>query len=322
MWQLYTWPRPSESGLTPCKYFERLDGQFFVWDRVKWTPVALHAIARDFQAFTRHVFVHLASTDMFIQMDCPEEWFEQVVRASIRSEVDRLCSPGRYSWLLDGRALLPCANGLLDVNERALATNPHQFFNLEHNEIAYDPEASCPRFEQLLHKVCPDAESARVLQRLASDVVAGRGTETIYALLGENNRVKRLIARVIGSLVPEDTVWSNAVQPNGAYRRLGKRERVLLSIVDSAVESAGTRKSIRRSLASRLRSMQRGTRDPLETTVILSESLPDIAEPARLAGLEIHAITPGGAAEVYANDLWGDLQSELPGILNWALSGA
>lgn len=321
-WSLYQnhlWQGPRPRGYLPL--FAGYEGQIVKWDHAKWTPVTLEAVASDFQAFSGRLFFHLPCTRTCIQKEYSDVWCDHVVWRSIRESEDRLCSPRRFSWTLLGKSLVPCTNGLLDANAGELLSHTPEFFNLEHNEIAYDPEATCPRFEQLLHKVCPDAESTRALQHLAFDVVAGRGSETIYALLGENDRVKRLIARMIGSLVPEDTVWSTAVQPNGAYRWPHKRERVLLSIADSAVESTGNRKSIRRSLASRLRSMQRGTRGPLKTTVILSESLPDITDQARGAGLEIRTVTPGGAAEVYADDMWDDLRGELPGILNWALAG-
>jgi putative DNA primase/helicase len=80
--------------------------------------------------------------------------------------------------------LLGCANGTLDLRTGALRTaNPDDLISLG-NDVPYDPDAKCPRWEQALEEIFAGDESlVSYIQRKVGYALTGDTREQVVDVL-------------------------------------------------------------------------------------------------------------------------------------------
>jgi putative DNA primase/helicase len=91
----------------------------------------------------------------------------------------------RDPWLVN------CQNGTLDLRTGRLRDHDPEDLITRLAPVAYDPEATCPRFERFLHETLVDAEVVRFVKRYAGYTLTGITRERIMAILygsGKNGK--------------------------------------------------------------------------------------------------------------------------------------
>jgi putative DNA primase/helicase len=139
--------------------------------------------------------------------------------------------------------LLACANGTLDLRTAELrAPDPDDLITLG-NDVAYDPDARCPRWDTFLEEVFDgDEELIGFVQRLAGYSLTGDIREQIVAVLhgGGNNGKDTLIKplmRVVGEQAetsPMDTF--TRVRDRSVRNDLARLHRARLVIASESAE--------------------------------------------------------------------------------------
>jgi putative DNA primase/helicase len=118
--------------------------------------------------------------------------------------------PDAPYWLgsaYEGRAnpegrIVAVANGLYSLGEEQLLPPTPYYFTLRQSPIAYEPEASCPRFDEWLAGRFPgDADSQLLAWQILAAVVAGRWEDQrIFALVGATRAGKSTFIRILTAL--------------------------------------------------------------------------------------------------------------------------
>jgi P4 family phage/plasmid primase-like protien len=234
----------------------------------------------------------------------------------------------------DPRQLLNCANGVLDPVTRQLMPHTPNLLTFNRLPYAYDPAATCARFERFLVEVWPTEEDARlVLQEFIGYLLTGDTShEKILCLIGAKRSGKGTINHTIRAVVGEENVTSPKLQSFGeTFGRqslIGKRVAILADV------RIGPRTDVS-SAASTL--LEISGRDPqtiarkflgaweghLETRLVLMSNLPlSITDgggvlPSRYLTLGMRQTFAGREDP----NLKATLTAEAPGILNWSLAG-
>jgi len=148
-------------------------------------------------------------------------------RANIAELVDALRSAAQLRVLAvpcwreppDARVgeVLAVANGLLDVGSRELLPPTPRYFNLNWSDVAYDPEAGCPRFAHFLEQVYPnDHEAQQCLQEFMGYCLTDdTSQQKAIALIGAKRSGKGTIARVVQDLVGRSSCCAPTLQSMG-----------------------------------------------------------------------------------------------------------
>jgi putative DNA primase/helicase len=109
------------------------------------------------------------------------------------------------SWLdgLTEDRVIPCANGLLRINDRARLEHTPDYFNLFALPYDYDPTAKWPRWLQFLTEVFgDDTEAVELLQDWFFYVLTGRTDLQVMLLwIGPKRGGKGTVARVLKRLI-------------------------------------------------------------------------------------------------------------------------
>ncbi len=235
---------------------------------------------------------------------------------------------------LAGRSLLSCKNGLLDLRTRELLPHSPYFFALGHNEIEFDPEATCPAWVSLIDRLFPVSAHAEHIRKLALCVMACERNSHITVLTGSQPATQALVAGVLASLVHESLCANDAIQPDSTYLEQCLSGRVALSIVSTGDDWEEGGLSTCSSLEMFLNAGSDGLRpktlqgqvpaahDPwgsIETTLALSEQALDIQSAAANRGMGVKTIQLPSLDDSLIDVHREAIDGELPGILNWAL---
>jgi putative DNA primase/helicase len=179
--------------------------------------------------------------------------------------------------------LLGCANGTLDLRTGALRTaNPDDLISLG-NDVPYDPDAKCPRWEQALEEIFAGDESlVSYIQRKVGYALTGDTREQVVDVLqGSGGNGKDTIIKPIMRIVGEQALTT----PMETFAR--SRDK-------------GVRNDLARLHRARL--------------VIASES----AEGRRLDETTIKAVSGGGS--VAARFLYGEFFEFTPQFKVWLVT--
>ncbi len=257
-------------------------------------------------------------------------------------------------WISSGESaagMLPMQNGVLSVEaaatafgdmfglmEPAEALRPHcaDLFITYGLEYAFDPAATCPKWEKYLREVQPKDEKRRILRMLAGLLLtpdtrynvafilngeAGTGKsvflETMQALLGEKNYCAVPYSKLGNrfGLAPLTTCLANIVDEMGTTTERGDLrliEEVLKKASDGAVLDV-ERKGVD------------GWSAPARARMLFSTNvLPHFSDRSngvweRLRIIPFEQVIRG--TQKQNKNLKAELTKELPGILNWALRG-
>src|SRR5262249_35844905 len=128
------------------------------------------------------------------------------VRRSLQAEthLEIATAPSwRGEGAVDVKDLFACANGLLNLRTGALIPHTPEYFNLNWTDIHYDPEATCPAWEQFIAQVYPDDEQAVTLLQdwLGYCLTDDTSQQKMLMMIGVKRSGKGTIARVAQALV-------------------------------------------------------------------------------------------------------------------------
>lgn len=242
---------------------------------------------------------------------------------------------GASEWI-DGRKeqVIPCANGLLRVDDRLLLEHTPEHFSIMSLPYSYDSGAVCPRWRQFLVEVFgDDLESVALLQQWFGYVLSGRtDLQKMIMWLGPMRGGKGTVARLLKRLVGDrayaglnvaDLRASFALQPLidkslvvfPDERQVGAPDgkKLVQFVLEATGEDDVTvHRKHKEAWSGRLpmRIMFFGNELPV---------LPDSSGAVQVRILTIETVASFAGREDRGLD--GDLAAELPGILNWALDG-
>jgi len=245
-------------------------------------------------------------------------------------------------WLDDGPRpvpdkLLVVRNGILDLETGTLTPHTDQFFTLNALDFDYDANAPTPkRFLQLIDEIWPDAtekETHTTLQMMFGYMLtADTSHQKIFLLVGPprggKSTLGRLLERLLGSTNTCSPTFSSMSNPFGKQCMIGKQ---LALVSDMRIGRHTDKAAIAETLLSISgEDTMNVSRKHLEDWkgklkvrfVILSNEPPTLDDPSnallsRFIILQSHQTFAGREDR----DLDRKLASELPGILNWAISG-
>ncbi|SEW20437.1 phage/plasmid primase, P4 family [Halobacterium jilantaiense] len=223
------------------------------------------------------------------------------------------------------------ANGVLDVSDRELSDHDPEYNFLSRLGTEYDPDADCPRFKQFLDEVVSDETAKKKLQEFAGFTLMHwrlKWHKSLF-IVGPRNSGKSTFADTIRALHGEDTVASlspqEMTQRFGGAELYGKWVNIRNDIPASAVKKTGTFKEI---IAGDPIKAERKGKDPFMFTptakhIFAANQLPDTEndDGAFYRRILLAAFPRTIPQDDRDGDLDEKLESELPGILNWALDG-
>ena len=309
-------------------------GGWWKWHGPRWLEVEQRAVRASAYAFTESA-VYVGGEDEL------KPWAPN--RHKIADLLDALAAvvhlPERVSmpgWLdgTDHGLIVSVANGLLDVGRRELRAHNPQFFNATSVPFDFDPDALDPeRWETFLDELWgEDRESVAALSEWFGYVISGRlDLHKILMIVGPTRAGKGVISRTLGKLVGTDNVagptLSSLSGDFGLAPLLGKS---LAVISDARLNGRGAHVVVERLLSisgEDTLTVNRKYRDQwtgkLPARLMLcSNELPQLGDASMaVAGRFVPLLLSRSFYDCEDLLLEGRLESELPGILNWALGG-
>ncbi|MEU3182163.1 phage/plasmid primase, P4 family [Streptomyces albidoflavus] len=233
---------------------------------------------------------------------------------------------------LDRSPIVACENGLLRIRDRALLPHTPGFFNLVSVPFAYDPHAQAPAWEAFLADIWPeDHESVAALQEWFGYVLSGRtDQQKILLLTGPPRSGKGTIARVVKELIGKENLAGPTLAGLGSNFGLSTLVGKPLAVISDARLSGDSTAVVERLLTisgedtididRKYRALWTGK---LPTRLmILTNELPHFGDSSGvIAGRFIALSTTISWLGKENTGLTDALTAEMPGILNWALTG-
>lgn len=237
-----------------------------------------------------------------------------------------------YSESEDSPEMIACSNGALTAHRGLLPHHPSRF-NLFSLPFAYDATAECPRWLSFLDSVLPgDTEAQQFLQEWFGYVISGRtDIHKMASLFGPKRCGKGTIARVLEALIGSQVVASPTLEKLatqfGEQGLIGKRLAVLSDVRWNARAAAEALPILLAISGGDSRDVPRKNREdwhgrPTVRFMMMGNDAPAFSDASgALAGRMIHIRFRHSFYGKEDHGLTDRLLGELPGILNWALSG-
>ena len=274
------------------------------------------------------------STELACKMKMSQ--LRDIARA-VKRQLDGLVPDLRPDTWLDGRGghFVSCRNGVLDIGTGELVPHSPDWFSFTTLPFAYNPNATCPGFEEFLSSVWDgDGELKEALQLWMGYVLTSAMTQQKFAVvIGESRAGKSTLARVIEGIVGKKNTEACSLGQFGSdfglAPLLGKR----LAIFNDAQKLPGSAGELATErlisiVGNDPQSVNRKNRDMLTTrmplkVMLVCNEIPQFVN-AREALTRRMIVFPFKKSFHGREDtaLGDRLQGELPGILNWALDGA
>ena len=251
------------------------------------------------------------------------------------------------SWLgpslCDPHLVVPCKNGLLLLADwiydpsstDALIPHTKDFFSTACLPYAYDPEAACPNWEAFLGEVFEgDPESVRELQKMFGYfLTASNRYEKIFIFKGLPRGGKGTIVTVLQELVGISNIASPSLQGLGKDFGFGNMLGKTVCLVNEA--NADKQSDVPQLAIDRLKAVSGNDRvevekkhkDPVYRHLFMRfllscNNVPRFRDPS---GALNHRLIVFEFVKSWAgredSGLKTRLLGEMPGILNWALTG-
>jgi len=173
--------------------------QFYAWDGQVWRP--------DKKFTLEHQFISLAESRAYAaryKEDAKEE--KRWTAAGNASKIDGALRclrtlPGvakMSTEMDDGQHVLNVQNGILDLETFELRPHDSSALMTQLLGAAYDPQASCPRFEQFMTDVLPDLEMRSYVQRaLGYSLLGDADQRAIFLIYGPSGTGKSTLMETI-----------------------------------------------------------------------------------------------------------------------------
>lgn len=263
------------------------------------------------------------------------------VRRSLPAVMPALGSAAPPIWItrsdLDPKPenLVPCANGLLDLNHRELVEPTPRLFATTAIGAAWLPDAPPPeRWLAFLASMWgDDKESIRALQQMFGYLLTpDTSQQKMFALIGPKRSGKGTIARILKALLGDDAVVNPTLQslerPFGLAPLVGKTVAI---IGDARLGGQSDQAQVVERLLSISGedplSIDRKNRDPINVrlrtrVLLLSNELPRLYDSSgAIASRFLILQTFKSFFGEEDTQLEQKLLEELPGIFRWALDG-
>ncbi|MCZ4331792.1 phage/plasmid primase, P4 family [Aeromonas hydrophila] len=235
--------------------------------------------------------------------------------------------------------LLGTANGVIDLKSGRLLAPRRSFMMTHYSPVAYDPAATCPRWEQFIGEItCGDAEYAAFLQRCVGYWITGRTDEQLlFFLHGGGCNGKSTFMSVIQQLLGEFSrqISSNVLLFNrngntGPNPSLTKLVDARLVVANELPEGARMDENLVKAMTGDDVIVARAPYAKKEmefrpsfSLVMVGNHKPEIRDTSngmwrRMLMLPFNASFTKAQLDPM---LMEKLRAEMPGILNWAIQG-
>ena len=234
--------------------------------------------------------------------------------------------------------LLGLTNGVLDLRTGQLRAPSPDLLVSKRGNVAYDPSATCPRFDLFMSEVQPNPDVRNFLQRLAGYWLTGDTSAQTFGFLsgtGSNGKgvFTELMAWLLGDYatkIATEMLMQHQRNPQGPSPDIVSLKGVRLAYASETEEG-------QRFAAARIKELTGGDTlngrvpygkknvcfRPTHKLLISGNHKPEISDMSHgmwrrvmLIGFEV-TITESNCDP----DLLGKLKGEGSGILNWALTG-
>jgi putative DNA primase/helicase len=309
-------------------------GGWWVWHTTHWAEIDQRAAKAAAYAFTEHA--------VYQDDEDPKPWAPN--RHKIADLLEALAAISHLpenvaqpAWIDGGEhdgLIVAVANGLLDVGKRILHEHDPCFFNQTAVPFPYEPQSPPPeRWLAFLRELWPeDQDSIAALQEWFGYVIAGRlDLHKILLLVGPTRAGKGVIARVLGALVGRENVagptLTSLAADFGLAPLLGKP---LAVISDARLNGRNSQVVVERLLAIsgedtitvNRKYKEQWTGKLPSRFMVISNELPRLGDAsAAIAGRFVALQLTRSWLGKEDIELERAIRQELPGILNWALSG-
>ncbi|PSJ87756.1 phage/plasmid primase, P4 family [Aeromonas veronii] len=235
--------------------------------------------------------------------------------------------------------LLGTANGVIDLKSGRLLAPRRAFMMTHHSPVAYDPTATCPRWEQFIGEItCGDAEYAAFLQRCVGYWITGRTDEQLlFFLHGGGCNGKSTFMSVIQQLLGEfsrqissNVLLFNRNGNNGPNPSLTKLVDARLVVANELPEGSRMDENLVKAMTGDDVIVARAPYakkemefHPSFSLVMVGNHKPEIRDTSNGMWRRM-LMLPFNAAFTKAQldpMLMEKLRAEMPGILNWAIQG-
>ncbi len=233
------------------------------------------------------------------------------------------------------RDLFHCSNGVIKLGEKSEFIPPDaSYLNTTINDIAYDPDARCPRWEKFIEEIMDnDPEMCRYMQKLCGYCLSGRTDfEALWVLLGEGGNGKskfvKILQQVLGGY--SATIRSQLLtagrkeHPTEIADLFQKRGVMASETSQDAKLSEEQVKALTGNDKLKARRMQENFWEfvPTHKLFLVTNNLPVIKSTDIGIWRRVNVIPfDVSFVECADYDLERKLMAELPGILNWMVKG-
>lgn len=228
--------------------------------------------------------------------------------------------------------LLNLTNGMLDTNNLALISHDPSYLSTVQVPLAYDPEARCERFEKFGDEIMEgDAERVAVMQELIGYLLTA---ETIiqkaFFLYGEGSNGKSLLLEIVTLLIGSENVANLSLHDlESSFQRSALIGKTVNIATENEINPKGFNSQYFKAIVSGDRITVEKKHEnsityaPISKMVFAVNNLPYSPDKShglyrRIFILPFDRRFDGKQADKH---LKKKLQTELAGILNWALVG-
>ena len=305
-------------------------GELYRWNGSCYRPVPVDEVRADILHFYAEFSCRSTTRTLANIIECVRA--ESIITAS--SEPPRWLSPN--DW--DASRCLATESGILPVdslNDHPVLISPTpDFFTVNGLDFAFDPVARCPEWERFLTELWPDdPQSIQTLQEIFGYLLLpDTSQQKMFMMLGPRRSGKGTIARILKAVVGPGNCCAPklgslagnfGVQPllNKTVAIIGDARLSGRTDSDSIVESLLSITGEDHQTVERKHMVAVHGKLPVRF-MLLSNELPRLADasatlPSRMILLRLTESFYGREDHGLTDRLIG----ELPGVLNWALSG-
>lgn len=318
-------------------------GSWLAWDGSRWAVDDTGAVDRRAKATVRAIYKRAAQLEEQDDRRALAKWAQKsessgAARAMLTLATSEPGIPIRPEALDDKAWLLNVANGTLDLRTGELHRARREDYLTKQAPVAYDPDATCPRWLDFLdYTFAGDAELVEFVRRAVGYTLTGLTREQcLFLCHGPGRNGKSTFLKTVAGLLGEDYAQQAPTSlllnrdKNSATNDIARLRGARLV---TAVETPEGRR-LDENLAKQLTGGDKITarllhKEFFEFTPVLKLWIAtnhrpeirgtDLAIWRRIRLIPFGVIVPESDVDP---DLEHKLQAELPGVLAWAVGGA
>lgn len=186
-----------------------------IWDGVRWNADKTSEIARLAKETIRRILKNAAQTDKLELRDAlakrslgceSRSRLENMVALAAREErvSTNSSSFDQSPWLFN------CANGTINLETNTFRQAKREDLLTKRSPVAYDPNATCPRFKSFLNEIIPSPETCGFIQASLGYTLCGHAWEKyVWFLIGGGDNGKTVFVETIRHVFGEEDYATN-----------------------------------------------------------------------------------------------------------------